>query len=204
MDNTQLSQIICTRISHDLIGNVGALSNALELLEDGDTDFFDDIKKILSVSSKVLSARMRFFRMAFGLENAALNDNTTVFAAIKDYLNTLGNMSYAYNFAAENTLPQHNRAILISSMILADLLVKGGEIKTCFENNSLWMAATSEFALSEVKMKAIKDILSGSDAYDNDAQYAHIICLREFYGRQGQVKLVDCREKNIVLQIPSA
>ena len=41
---TKLSQIICTRISHDLIGNIGAVSNAVELLEEGDMDFMDDIK----------------------------------------------------------------------------------------------------------------------------------------------------------------
>ena len=47
----QLSELICTRISHDLIGNIGAVGNAVELLEDGDMDFLDDIKSILQISS---------------------------------------------------------------------------------------------------------------------------------------------------------
>ena len=56
--NNLVSELICTRISHDLIGNIGAVSNAVELLEEGDMDFLDDIKSILKTSSGVLSARL--------------------------------------------------------------------------------------------------------------------------------------------------
>ena len=31
---TELSELICTRISHDLIGSIGAVSSALELIEE--------------------------------------------------------------------------------------------------------------------------------------------------------------------------
>lgn len=45
MENTlsvsEISELVCTRISHDLIGNIGAVSNAVELLEEGDMDFMD-------------------------------------------------------------------------------------------------------------------------------------------------------------------
>lgn len=72
LSETELAELICTRISHDVIGNVGAVSNAVELLEEGDMDFLDDIRSILKVSSSVLSARLKFFRLAFGLSNANL------------------------------------------------------------------------------------------------------------------------------------
>lgn len=65
MENTlsvsEISELVCTRISHDLIGNIGAVSNAVELLEEGDMDFMDDIRSILKVSSGVLTARLKFF-----------------------------------------------------------------------------------------------------------------------------------------------
>ena len=44
---TKLAEVISTRISHDLIGNIGAIGNAVELLEEGDMDFLSDIKNIL-------------------------------------------------------------------------------------------------------------------------------------------------------------
>ena len=73
-DDLDLTQAVSTRISHDLIGNIGAVSNAVELLEEGDMDFLPDIKSILNTSSSVLSARLKFFRMAFGLDNSNLEN----------------------------------------------------------------------------------------------------------------------------------
>jgi hypothetical protein len=59
-----VSETILTRLSHDIVGNIGAVSNAVELLEEGDLDFIDDIKSILKTSSQTLANRMKFFRLA--------------------------------------------------------------------------------------------------------------------------------------------
>lgn len=91
ISSSALSEIICTRISHDLIGNIGAVSNAVELLEDGDMDFLDDIKSILNVSSHVLSARMKFFRMAFGLDSSNLENAEMIVKTCEEYVQTIGN-----------------------------------------------------------------------------------------------------------------
>ena len=86
MNNDLVCELICTRLSHDIIGNIGAVANAVELLEEGDMDFIDDIKSILNVSSKTLSARLKFFRLTFGLNNANLENKETVVKTVQDYL----------------------------------------------------------------------------------------------------------------------
>ena len=58
MDNIFLSELLVTRLSHDIIGNIGAVANAVELLNEGDeddkedntllTDFADSENEILS------------------------------------------------------------------------------------------------------------------------------------------------------------
>ena len=103
LSETELAELICTRISHDVIGNVGAVANAVELLEEGDMDFLDDIRSILKVSSSVLSARLKFFRLAFGLTNANLDSCEGVRAATEAYLQTVGSKNHplALDFSLE-------------------------------------------------------------------------------------------------------
>ena len=129
LSETELSELICTRISHDVIGNVGAVANAVELLEDGDMDFLDDIRSILKVSSTVLSARLKFFRLAFGLTNANLENCETVRTAITAYLQTVGSQNHpiALEFALGNA--RFSRQAMVAAMIAADTMVKGGSIE---------------------------------------------------------------------------
>ena len=44
----KISELVCTRISHDLVGNVGAVSNAVELLDE-DPESVDEVKPIYIV-----------------------------------------------------------------------------------------------------------------------------------------------------------
>ena len=36
MSDNKVCELVCTRLSHDIIGNIGAVANAVELLEEGD------------------------------------------------------------------------------------------------------------------------------------------------------------------------
>ena len=83
-----ITELVCTRVSHDLIGNIGALGNAVELLEDGDNDFLPEIKSMLKISFGVLSARLKFFRMAFGRTNAYLQNPKIFRQSCADYIKT--------------------------------------------------------------------------------------------------------------------
>ena len=85
----ELSELICTRISHDLIGNIGAVANAVELMDE-DPEAIDDAKSILSISSKVLTARLKFFRLAFGLNNTGVKTIAEITAPTEEYIATVG------------------------------------------------------------------------------------------------------------------
>ena len=43
MNNNFVSELICTRLSHDIVGNIGAVANAVELLEEDDMDFVTNV-----------------------------------------------------------------------------------------------------------------------------------------------------------------
>ncbi len=185
MSHINLSQIICTRISHDLIGNIGAVSNAVELLEEGDADFMDDIRSILKVSSAVLSARLKFFRMAFGLSNANLENREIIIETCKNYVETLSGQKnnpvcLKMEIAAS---PRYGRMTMLGVMLLTDILIRGGTVSIAEAEGKLALAVTSDFALSADKIENIKSIFTGA-VPENQAQYAPAFCLKALQEEQ--------------------
>lgn len=176
--STEITELVCTRISHDLIGNIGATANAVELLEEGDMDFLDDIKSILKSSSSVLSARLKFFRMAFGLGNANLEDISAVCKACNDYLATTGNKNYPVDLQMDITNVNFSRAAMLSVMILADTIVKGGWIKIEEKEGKLYAVSFSNNDPSKEKTDTIKKISSDENTEKN-AQFAPMFYLKE-------------------------
>lgn len=184
--NSLISELICTRISHDLIGNIGAVSNAVELLEEGDMDFLDDIKSILKTSSKVLSARLKFFRMAFGLANANLDNLEQVQEVTRAYLDTIGGAnSPAISFSLSDS--RYSKAVMLIVMAISDLLIKGGKIEVWEQGEKVCIAVEKDARLSTEKLTQSLAVLKG-ERQEFSAQDAPILYLLEV-----------CRSKNLRL-----
>ena len=174
-------ELICTRISHDIIGNIGAVANASELLEDGDLDFLDDIKSILKISSFNLTARMKFFRMAFGLDNNNLNDLDMVRKTAQDYVASLGNAEFPIilDWAVNNDL--QSRTALVMIMVMADILIRGGKIKLICDANKFMAEIADDCRVSADKWQNLKKLLEGDESCIS-ANTAPLAFLIEKYG----------------------
>ncbi len=181
--NSLVSELICTRISHDLIGNIGAVSNAVELLEEGDMDFLDDIKSILKTSSNVLSSRLKFFRMAFGLSNANLENLDQVKDVTAAYLSTVGGKtSPTLKFGLTDA--RYSRAVMLVVMSVSDLLVKGGEIAVLSQDGKVYISVEAGARLAEEKKAQTLSVLKG-EAKEVGAQDAPTLYLLEVCKAKG-------------------
>jgi len=62
-----LASLLCSRLCHDMLSPVGALSNGLELLaEEKDPDMRQKCFELLEQSARISADKLRFFRLAFG------------------------------------------------------------------------------------------------------------------------------------------
>lgn len=184
-----ISELICTRISHDLIGNIGATSNAVELMEDGDMDILEDVKNILKTSSFNLLARMKFFRLTFGLDNKNLEDIPLVKQIAKDYLSSLGSdtSSITLDFSIET--PSYIKSALTLLMICADLIIRDGSIKIFNQSNQIFATVSKQQRLSIDKIAKINAIINGNTDYI-DANSAPLAFLIEKHGNKS-IKIFD-------------
>lgn len=176
-DKINISELICTRISHDLIGNIGAFSNAVELLEDGDDDFMAEIRSTLKTSAAVLTARLKFFRMAFGLTNANLENIEIVKKATADYLRTL-NLNHPVNADINIINSPFNRAIMLACMCAAEVIVRGGTVKVSSTRQAVIISAISDAPLAQGKISAMQTVLEGGTP-ENISQYAPLYYLQK-------------------------
>jgi histidine phosphotransferase ChpT len=60
-------ELVCSRLCHDLISPVGAVSNGLELMaEEGDDELMEDARRLVESSSQRASALLQMYRSAYG------------------------------------------------------------------------------------------------------------------------------------------
>jgi histidine phosphotransferase ChpT len=62
-----LSELVATRLCHDLAGPVGALNNGVEFLADGGEDMAAQAVDLLTMSAQEARAKLQLFRMAYGV-----------------------------------------------------------------------------------------------------------------------------------------
>jgi histidine phosphotransferase ChpT len=66
-DSLELASLLCSRLCHDLLSPVGALTNGLELLADErDPDMRQRCFELLEQSAQISADKLKFFRLAFG------------------------------------------------------------------------------------------------------------------------------------------
>jgi len=198
--SAEIAELLCTRISHDLAGSIGTVSNVLEMWEDDPEDVLS-LKPLLENSAQTLSARMKFFRMAFGLKNAAPKEMADLKIVADNYLLTIGNPKTPIVMRSDVKNISYYKILMLAVMALADVFVRGGEIKALETDESLTFEAVSDFELSTSKLEGMKQALDGEIPSENPALFAPVIYLSALLDGAGVEIKLEFSGKNARLSI---
>ncbi|MEM6476231.1 MAG: histidine phosphotransferase family protein [Pseudomonadota bacterium] len=179
-----LAALLCSRLCHDMLSPVGALSNGLELLaEEQDPEMRKKVVELLEQSAKISTDKLKFFRLAFGAAGG-FGDAVPVEEAQEVVAALAGDAKrIELNWAiTESSLPKPAIKVMLNlAQIALDALVRGGKLDIGAErragNIEIVARATAErLAFDEVIGRALQGELAENEVSSRTAA-AHMIGL---------------------------
>ena len=128
---TDLAALLCSRLCHDMLSPVGALSNGLELLADEkDPEMRKRCVELLEQSAKISTDKLKFFRLAYGAAGGfgdeVPSDEPRDLIAGLIAANERVQLEWGVTHA---TLPKPAVKVLLNlSAIAIDALIRGGTL----------------------------------------------------------------------------
>jgi histidine phosphotransferase ChpT len=129
--STDLAALLCSRLCHDMLSPVGALSNGLELLADEkDPEMRKRCFELLEQSARISTDKLKFFRLAYGAaggfgDEVPADEPRALIAGL-----IAANERVSLEWAvADATLPKPAVKVLLNlSAIAIDALIRGGTL----------------------------------------------------------------------------
>jgi histidine phosphotransferase ChpT len=182
--STDLAALLCSRLCHDLLSPVGALSNGLELLADEkDPEMRARCFELLEQSARISADKLKFFRLAYGAaggfgDTVQTEEPRELIAAL---VGSNGRVELRWA-VSEAALPKPAVKVLLNlASIALDALVRGGTLSIGAERREgsteiAVRAAGSRVAFDGSIGKALDGSLSEADLSGRTAP-AHMIRL---------------------------
>jgi len=198
-DPTELASLLCSRLCHDLLSPVGALSNGLELLSDEqDPEMRQRCFELLEQSAKISTDKLKFFRLAYGAaggfgENVAVEEPKALVDALVG-----ANKRITVNWDLPGaSLPKAAVKVLLNfAQIALDALVRGGTLdigaELRGEASEIAVRATGDrIAFDDTIGKALEGTLPAGDLSSRTAPAAMIAQLAASVGGGLQYQRTD-------------
>ena len=196
---TDLASMMCSRLCHDLLSPVGALSNGLELLaEEKDPEMRARCFELLEQSARISADKLKFFRLAYG---AAGGFGETVPAEeprqlVEGLVGGNSRIALAWAVAEASLSKAAVKVLLNLAAIGIDALPRGGELQVGAESRDgateiAIRAAGAKIAFDPAIGHALDGTLSAEELSGRTAP-AHLIRLiAEEHGGGLQYALTD-------------
>jgi len=135
--STDLAALLCSRLCHDMLSPVGALSNGIELLRDErDAEMRARCMELLEQSAKISADKLKFFRLAYGAAGGFGDSVPTdePRQLIEALVGDNGRVALGWAVSGEMLPKAAVKVLLNLAAIGLDALPRGGELQVGAES----------------------------------------------------------------------
>jgi len=195
----ELASLLCSRLCHDLLSPVGALSNGLELLaEERDSEMRVRIVELLEQSARTSADKLKFFRLAFGAAGG-FGESVPVAEAralVEALASANKRIEVRWTLAADALPKPAIKALLNLALFGIEALVRGGTLDIGAElrggaSEIVVRAAGPKIAFDQTVGQALEGTLPAADLSSRTAPAAMLHALAQSVGGHMQYALTD-------------
>jgi histidine phosphotransferase ChpT len=131
IDAVDFASLLCSRLCHDVLSPVSALSNGLELLsQETDPERRQQCLELLGGSTRATVAKLKFFRLAFGAAGSLgdVVDSDEARDALEGIFAVNGRVELGWMVAEPALSKPAVKMMLNLALIAGDALVRGGQL----------------------------------------------------------------------------
>jgi histidine phosphotransferase ChpT len=183
LDPLDLAALLCSKVCHDVINPVGAITIGLEMMEDQpDEETRQSALELIKKSAKAASAKLEYHRLAFGAAGSAgASIDTGTAEAVARGL--FADEKTTLKWSGERVLMAKDKVKLLLNLCLiaAAAIPRGGEISVKItgpdENTSFRIAATGPYCRLPAPVAALiaGEPTAPVDAHGIQAFYAGLV-----------------------------
>ena len=150
----RVASLLASRLCHDLVGPLGAVSNGLELIAEDDA-MADEALSLAQRSARRASSRLQFFRYAFGAAGGEPNFGPAEAKPVALNLLSSGDIAVDWPDAKGMVLPTGTGRLLLNLALLAsECLPRGGQLRVSIALQKIAIEATGPQARLSAETKA--------------------------------------------------
>lgn len=131
IDAVDFASLLCSRLCHDLLSPVAALSNGLELLaQETEPDMRQQCLDLLAESCRATVNKLKFFRLAFGAAGGfgELVDSSEVREAIEGLFAANSRLTLGWMVSEPRLSKPAMKVLLNMALIGGHALIRGGRL----------------------------------------------------------------------------
>ena len=165
-DISELSEIVTTRLCHDLAGLISAFNNGAEILGDKpDESMYASSVELLKMSAEDASSRLRVFRKLYGVDKSDSVNFYETSELLKEYLRGFTVVAQPDSDLLANLPAYAEKVALAYALIIHKAFPRKAEVTFSCEDGAFTMRASGKyFMLDEEERNTLTRLNSREDA----------------------------------------